>query len=180
MLVECLDAEHADADAIVRDLLTRDAAMIRRIQSAIPSARLAADGSIDRGHMRALAFADETIRKKLESLLHPAVRSEWLGMRDAASAKSRHFVVEIPLLYQTGAEAELEAVIAVLASPHVRRERVCAARGLAAGEFDAIAATQPSEGELLRRADHVVWNDFPEEILRRQAVRLADQLISKP
>ena len=110
----------------------------------------------DRRRIAEIVFADPDELAWLEGLLHPRVRAayaDWLATIDADVA-----VVEIPLLYETGAEASFDKVVVITASKDTRRAR----RG---GEVDMRSGRLISDGEKMRRADFAFVNDGTLEAL---------------
>ena len=129
------------ADEIVHELIAGD-----------PDVRAALEerfGTTDRARIGEIVFADRDELAWLEALLHPRVvarRDEWLAGVDAPVA-----VAEIPLLYETGGEREVDAVVVVTAPPEVRRAR--------SGAVDQRSARLIPDEEKAARADFVYVND---------------------
>ena len=179
------DAEGFDADACSRRLLAEDPAVAGDVRAAFGPAAFDAEGRIDRAALRARIFAengDPAPRRALEAILHPRVRAAWQGWLEKRlqTAPGAFMVVEIPLLYETGAESFFDQVIVVGCSPEIQRQRLQAWRGLADESAARIIASQWSLSEKIRRCDHLVWNQGSEAGLRAQAERGARYFQSLP
>ena len=164
-----------DADACVRHLLDADEQVIREIHSRFGPDFIAAEGKPDRVRLRELIYADPSARRRLEELLHPRVRSQWQGLREACLATNRHLLADIPLLFETSAESHFEAVVVVGCSPATQLSRL-AARGIGRGTAEAMLASQWPIGQKTDRADFVIWNDGSLAALGRQTELLSKQL----
>ena len=143
-----------DADAAVHRLQAPGGRALPAIAAAFPGT--VHDGVLDRAALRAVVLADRSRLRTLEAIVHPLVRAE--QARFLARARARHAgmaVLDIPLLFETGADRLTDAVIAVSAPPGLQRIRV-RRRGLAAAEIDRIVAVQMPDAERVRRADVVI------------------------
>ena len=171
-------AEAFDADACSRRLLADDPAVADEVHAAFGPAVFGLGGRIDRAALRALVFAegdDPAPRRALEAILHPRVREAWRGWLDQRlqSSPGTAMVVEIPLLYETGAETFFDHVIVVGCNPEIQRRRLMARRGLAEETACRIIASQWDLTEKIRRCNHLIWNEGSEAGLRAQAERCA-------
>ena len=143
------------ADACVHRLIGPGGPAVAAVARAFPAA--AADGRIDRARLAKAAFGDADALRRLEGILHPLVRAaEHRFIRRQALARRRLAALEIPLLFETGAEALCDAVVVVTAPPFVQAARVLARPGMTPARLAAIRARQMPEGEKLRRADAAV------------------------
>jgi dephospho-CoA kinase len=111
-LAELLPAPAFDADACAREMLQNDDAVQREVREAFGPEVFAASGLIDRPALRTRVFSEAADRASLEAILHPRVRAAWQGWVREQLQKSPGAVllVEIPLLYETGAVSLLAAV----------------------------------------------------------------------
>ena len=142
-----------DADAAVHRLYAGRA--VAPVEAAFPSAARA--GVIDREALGRVVVGDAAAMKRLEAIVHPLVREE----REAFLAKARAdeaalAVLDIPLLYETGGEAEVDVVVLASAPEPVQKARVLARAGMTEARFAAILAKQMPDAEKRRRADHVI------------------------
>ncbi|RWR31104.1 dephospho-CoA kinase [Sinirhodobacter populi] len=155
-----------DADATVHALYARGGAAVAPIAAAFPEAVV--DGTVDRGRLRTALAAQEGALARLESIVHPlttAARQAFI----AAHADADLILLDIPLLYETGADAECDAVLVVTAAPEVQRDRVLA-RGTMTGEqLDLILSRQMPDARKRALAHHVIETHSLDET--RAAVR---------
>lgn len=128
------------------------------------------DGMLDRAAVRAIVFRDEEALRALEAIVHPEVRrlrDEWTARERKAGAEV--VVWEIPLLFETGTEREVDVVVVVDAPAGVRLRRIVETRGLGEDEAAAVMEAQLAAGEKRRRADVVVENAGGREELAARA-----------
>jgi len=175
MLAPLLQAETFDADASAKKFLSSDPAVKNEVAAALGASCFLPDGTPDRTAIRAKIFSDAGAKRRLEEILHPLVRAEWTRLAETARAANKHFLADIPLLFETGAEKHLDFVVAVACSPGTQLTRVTS-RGLSAAETQSVIATQMPLEEKIQRANAVAWNDGSLEILQAQAVLLAGRL----
>lgn len=181
-------AEVYDADAAVHRLLktTCKEDVLRRFGRDIAGP----DGLIDRARLRSIVLRNPQARRDLEGILHPEVRREWRGLvaalresetRDAArrqAAACKWLILAIPLLYETGADAEMDVTVVVACRPETQVRRIVEKRGLDESTAKAFLAAQLPLSEKMARCRHVVWNDGPAGLLEPQAKLLAERLQS--
>jgi dephospho-CoA kinase len=142
-----------DADAEVHRLYNAEAVPL--IERAFPGTVI--DGVVDRVRLGAVVTGDPAKFRNLEEIVHPLVRRSEKRFLDGEQENGAALaVLEIPLLYETAAEANLDAVIVVSAPADVQRARVLARPGASAGKLDALLARQLPDAEKCRRADFVV------------------------
>jgi len=147
-----------DTDVIAHELTGPAGAAMAAIREAFGERVLAADGSLDRAAMRALAFEDTAARKRLESILHPMIREATMrGV--AAAAASPYAIVVVPLLVESGAWLQwLDRVLVVDCPVELQVSRVVQRSALARQQVEAILAAQASREQRLAAADDVVEN----------------------
>jgi dephospho-CoA kinase len=170
-------AEAFDADRSVHQLLASDCELVTLIREAFGPAVCRPDGSIDRAALRERVFDDPPSRSHLESLIHPRVRQQWEPLARQARDEGKTVYLDIPLMYETGAEAECDCVVVVACSPATQRRRLQENRGLAPEVFERIISAQLDLSTKVSRADAVVWNDGPPSLLERQAALFATYLL---
>jgi dephospho-CoA kinase len=142
-----------DADAAVHALYRGAAAPL--IEAAFPGT--VKDGAVDRTLLGARVLGDAAALKKLESIVHPLVG----GVRDvflteARAAGAEIVVLDIPLLFETGGERTVDAVVLVSAPETVQKARVLARPGMTPEKLDAIMAKQMPDAEKRRRAHFII------------------------
>ncbi len=131
------------------------------------------DGMLDRAAVRGIVFRDEEALRALEAIVHPEVRrlrDEWTAEQREAGAEV--VVWEIPLLFETGMEGEVDVVVVVDAPAGVRRRRIVETRGLTEAEAEAVMGAQLAAGEKRRRADVVLENAGAREELAARAAEV--------
>jgi dephospho-CoA kinase len=165
-----------DADVIARELVEPGQLALAAIVAAFGEQVLTKEGRLDRGRLRERVFADPTQRRRLEDILHPAVRERleaWIETLEAA-----YCIAVVPLLFEA-AQADLaNRVLVVDASPQAQIARVSERDGLDRPTVEAIMATQLPRTERLRRADDVLRNNgdlrrLDEEVDRLHALYLS-------
>lgn len=166
-----------DADAVARELAAEDTGVREAVIREFGPQAMGADGALDRAWLREAVFHDTERRKALEAILHPRIRARWQAQAQEARREGHWLLLDIPLLYETGAEQECDAVAVVACRETTQRERIVARRGLSAEMAGKIIATQTSLASKAARADYVIWNDAPEARLEEQAELFAGYLI---
>ena len=142
-----------DADASVHKLYEGEA--VPFIEAAFPGTT--AGGKVDRARLSERVVHDPAAMKKLEQIVHPmlsAGRQKFFA--DAERSGVPVVVVDVPLLFKTGGEKRVDAVVVVTTSPELQRERVLARGTMDAAKLDSIIARQMPDAEKRRRADFVV------------------------
>jgi dephospho-CoA kinase len=144
-----------DADAAVHELYTSDTDTIEKIYDIAPAA-VSGDG-VDRQKLGNILQADKTLFPKLEAIVHPAIRKHRAAFVEACKATDQKMaVVDIPLLYETGAEEWLDAVLVVTTDADTQRERVMARAGMTEEVFQMIHSRQTPDVDKKARADYVI------------------------
>jgi dephospho-CoA kinase len=141
-----------DADATVHQLYAKGGAAVPAFAEALPQTVI--DGAVDRSALKALIAKDPETIKKIESIVHPLVaadRAAFIAAQDAPLV-----VCDIPLLFETGAEAWLDSVLVVTVPADVQKERVMARGAMDEAMFAQILSRQMPDAEKRRKADHVI------------------------
>jgi dephospho-CoA kinase len=142
-----------DADAAVHRLYAGEAGPA--IEAAFPGTTGA--HGVDRARLAQAVVGDPVALARLEGIIHPLVRREELRFIDeAGKAGARVAVLDIPLLFETGRERLVDAVVVVSAPPEIQRARVFERPGMTEEKFRALLAKQTPDEEKRRRADFVV------------------------
>jgi dephospho-CoA kinase len=144
-----------DSDATVHRLLAADPQVRAEIAARFPGV---IDGeAVDRQALGAVVFADPAARKDLEAILHPRVRAAAKRfLRNQARWGAPLVVLDIPLLFETGGESNVDAVLVVTAPAFLQAHRVLSRPGMSVERFGGILASQISDREKRRRADYIV------------------------
>ena len=162
-----------DADTYVHTLYEGTA--VPAIEAAFPGTTRG--GRVDRALLaKEVAGRPERLRQ-LEAIVHPlVVQAETDFLCDEEAKGTRIAVLDIPLLFETGAEARVDTTIALSTSEAVQRERVLARPGMSVETFEALRARQLSDAARRSRADHVVDGGSALENLHAQLDRLIESL----
>ncbi|MGD0191916.1 MAG: dephospho-CoA kinase [Rhizomicrobium sp.] len=147
-----------DADAAVHRLYERGGAAVEEIARAFPGS--VSDGRVDRGRLGAMVADDRDAFRKLEGIVHPLVAREQQEFLNTLAADGADIaVLDIPLLFESGGHARMDAVVVVSAPGHVQRERVLARPGMTEERLNAILAKQMPDAEKRAQAHFVVETD---------------------
>lgn len=149
------------ADDIVHDLYSGRAAPL--VEAAFPGTTR--NGVVNRAALSAAVIDDPAAIRRLEAIVHPLVREEEEAFVESRRAAGADMVVlDIPLLFETGAESRLDKVVVVSCAPAVQRKRVLSRPGMTEEKFEAILARQVPDSEKRARADYVIETnaDFAE------------------
>ena len=142
-----------DADAAVHRLYEGEA--VSAIEAAFPGAT--DNGKVDRNRLSARVVHDPAAIKRLEEIVHPMLgASRQKFFQDAEQSGAAVVVVDIPLLFETGGEKRVDAVVVVTTTPEVQRERILARANMTEEKLDAILARQMPDAEKRKRAHFVV------------------------
>lgn len=144
-----------NADDAVHRLYAKGGAAVGPVGEAFPG--VVVDGAVDRTRLAEALGRDETAFKTLEAIVHPLVAQGRQADLDAARAAGvRLGVLDIPLLFETGGDRSVDAVVVVSADPEVQAARVLARPGMTRERFEAILARQTPDAEKRARADFIV------------------------
>jgi dephospho-CoA kinase len=162
-----------DADAAVHRLYEGEA--VAPIEAAF--AGTTANGKVDRVKLGNRVLGDPAALLKLEQIVHPLVRrEEERFLADAEASGAKIAVLDIPLLYETGAEKRCNAVVVVSAPEKVQRERVLARPGMTAEKLASILAKQMPDAEKRARADFIVDSGHGLDAARAQVREILAQV----
>jgi dephospho-CoA kinase len=142
-----------DADAAVHRLYEGEA--VPAIEAAFPGTTT--DGKVDRNRLSARVVHDPAAMKRLEEIVHPmlgASRHKFLQYAEQSGAPVA--VIDIPLLFETGGEKRVDAVVVVTTTPELQRERILARPNMTEEKLAAILARQMPDAEKRKRAHFVV------------------------
>lgn len=142
-----------DADETVHRLYAKGGAAVAPVAALIPEA--VQNGMIHRDAIKAAISADPTLLDRLEKIVHPLVAQDRASFL-ANHAKDPLVVLDIPLLFETGADAWLDAVLVVTVDAPTQAARVMARPGMTKATFAQILARQTPDAEKRARADHVI------------------------
>src|SRR5512141_3257500 len=166
-----------DADAAVHRLYEGEAGPL--IEAAFPGTTV--NGKVDRARLSAQVVHDPAAIRRLEQIVHPmlgASRQKFLD--DAERSGAPVAVVDVPLLYETGGEKRVDAVVVVTTSPENQRERILARGTMTSEALDAILARQLPDAEKRKRADFVVDTSHGLDPVRVQIRDILAEVVKMP
>ena len=161
-----------DTDDLARQVVEPGQPALAEVIKAFGPGILGPDGRLLREELARRVFADPAARKRLEEILHPPIRALWRAQVEAWRAERRPLaVVVIPLLFETSAEAELDATVCVACTLPTQNERL-RARGWSPKDIEQrIRAQWPIEVKMAR-ADYVIWTEAGLDVHAAQLGRL--------
>jgi dephospho-CoA kinase len=164
-------ASVVDTDEISRHLTGPAGAAMERLRAEFGEKYVAADGSLHRAAMRALAFEDATARARLESILHPAIRA--VADERLAAASGPYAILVVPLLFETRDYLErVERRLVVDCPESLQVERTASRSGLDPEQVARIMAAQWPRWRRLQMADDVIWNGGTRDELVSQCEKI--------
>lgn len=165
-----------DADAAVRDLYAPGGAAVAAVAAAFPG--VTGPDGVDRQALRRALSDDPGGYARLEALVHPLVRAHRADLLERARASGARLVVlDIPLLLETGGEAETDAVVVATAPPEAQAERVLARPGMTPARLAEILARQIPDGEKRARADFIIETHLGLDHARGQVRAVVDEVL---
>lgn len=178
-MLQEMDVPVHDADACVHALLEPEGAGFDAVAKAFPDT--VRDGHIDRKALGKIVFSDPAQKKKLEQILHPLVREKTDVFVDAHRQKGAKLVVlDIPLLFETGRDQDMDVTLCMTASPDTQRQRVLSRAGMTPERFEQIVASQMPDAEKRARSDYVVSSDLELEQMRAALAKIVQSLVNAP
>jgi dephospho-CoA kinase len=166
-----------DADAVVHRVYEGEAAAA--IEAAFPGTTTA--GKVDREKLAARVLGDVGALTRLEAIVHPLVQeAERRLLAEAEARGEKVAVLDIPLLFETGGEERVDAVVVVSAPADVQRARTLGRPGMTVDKLDAILARQMPDHEKRRRADFVVDTSRGFEAARAKVRAILDAVATMP
>jgi dephospho-CoA kinase len=166
-----------DADAVVHRLYEGQAVPL--IEAAFPGTTQ--DGTVDRVKLGARVLGDAASLARLEAIVHPLVQqAERQLLADAEARGEAVAVLDIPLLFETGGDQRVDAVVVVSAPQEVQRARVLERPGMTLEKLEAILAKQIPDAEKRRRADFVVDTSQGFDAVRAQVRAILEAVATMP
>jgi dephospho-CoA kinase len=166
-----------DADAVVHRLYEGEA--VNAIEAAFPGTT--SNGKVDRNKLAGRVLGDDAALRRLEGIVHPLVQASEHRLLQTAEARGDKVVVlDIPLLFETGADTRVDAVVVVSAPAEVQRARVLARPGMTENKLAAILAKQMPDAEKRRRADFIVDTSRGFDLARAQLRAILDAVATMP
>jgi dephospho-CoA kinase len=166
-----------DADATVHMVYQGEA--VPAIEAAFPGTTI--DGKVDRARLSAQVVNDPAAIKRLEQVVHPMLRAyHQKFLDDAERSGAPVAVVDVPLLYETGGEKRVDAVVVVTTTPEIQRERILARANMTQEMLDTILARQLPDAEKRKRADFVVDTSHGLDPVRARIRDILSQAVKMP
>ena len=161
-----------DTDDLAREVVEPGQPALDEIEAAFGPEVLDEEGRLRRDELARLVFANPEQRARLERILHPRIKELWeqevrIWRKDGRTAG----VVIIPLLFETGAERDVDATICIACRPETQRRRL-AERGWSVEQINQRLAAQLSLEEKMNRADYLIWTEGGLDVLAEQLERV--------
>ena len=170
-----------DADAAVHQLMVPGGAAMAPITVMFGSDMVDEDGSVDRQKLGGVVFGNPEKRRALEAIIHPLVTAHRDRFLQEQRQKNTAMVVlDVPLLFETGGDANCDFVILCYADDQTQRGRGLARAGMTEDKWTAILASQMPMSEKRARADAVIETQHGMEPARQQLVAILEQLRAGP
>lgn len=166
-----------DADATVHKVYEGEATSA--VEAAFPGST--ANGKVDRQKLSTMVVNNADAMKRLETIVHPMLRSHQLKfLNDAEQSGAPVAVLDVPLLYETGGENRVDAVVVVTTTPEIQRARILARENMTPDKLDAILARQLPDPEKRRRADFVVDTSHGLDPVRQRIGEILREVVKMP
>lgn len=176
-LLEEMGVPVHNADEAVHAALAPGGAAFEEVAVTFPDAWNKKERTIDRARLGAAVFADADQRRRLEAILHPAVRASQDRFLMAQKKTGRAMVaLDIPLLFETGAERRVDHTLVASAPYLIQKRRVLGRPGMTEEKFAAILKTQMPDAEKRKRADFVVETGLGLAHTRRMLQRIIKEI----
>ena len=160
-----------DSDAAVHALYARGGEAVPLIEAAFPGS--IEDGEVSRAKLSAALAEDVSGFDRLNAIVHPLVAVKRRDFLEAARQAGAPIVVlDIPLLFETGAETSVDGILVVTAPEAVQRERVMAREGMTEAKFQQILSRQVPDAEKRKRADFLIDTSQGFEAARKSVEEL--------
>jgi dephospho-CoA kinase len=163
-----------DSDAAVHALYAKGGEAVSAIAAIAPDA--ISEGAVDRSRLARLVQQDPGLLPKVEAAVHPLVKARQQSFLAEASSGGAHLaVLDIPLLFETGRERDVDLVLVVSAGTTLQRERALMRPGMTPEKLDFILSRQVPDAEKRARADYVIDTS----VSLADTARVVDDLIAK-
>ena len=165
-----------DSDEVVHGLYRAEAVPL--IEAAFPGTTVS--GTVDRQKLGEVLRQNPANFSRLEEIVHPLVRGRQEAFLVQSRKEDRQFaLLDIPLLFETGAESRVHKVVVVSCAPEIQRERVLSRPRMTEEKFEMILARQMPDAEKRRRADFIVDSGNGVEAARDQVREILQKLAAE-
>ncbi len=177
-IFQSLGAEVVSADALAREVVRPGSAILACIAERFGNEVLGSDGGLNRPYLAEKIFSDPQARKTLDRITHPAIAALASRRFKAFAQKGTRIVVyDAPLLYEAGADTQVDRVVVVAVDEATQLQRLMLRDGL-----DRLAAKARVDAQMplvqkVARADYVIDNNGSLEATRQQVVALMARLV---
>lgn len=162
-----------DSDEVVHALYRGEAVPL--IEAAFPGTTIS--GAVDRQRLAEVLRENPANFSRLEAIVHPLVRQRQEAFLVEASKEARQFaLLDIPLLFETGAEKRVDKIVVVSCAPDIQRQRVLSRPGMTQEKFEMILVRQMPDAEKRQRADFVIDSGNGVEAARDQVREILQRL----
>jgi dephospho-CoA kinase len=168
-----------DSDSAVHRAFAQGGPAVAEIDGLFPG--VVENGTVNRQALGKIVFNDDAAIKELEGILHPLVRQDRNRFL-AHWRRQRHFAVamDVPLLFETGTDAECDLTIVVTAPAFIQQRRVLQRPGMSPERFAAVKSRQMPDADKRRRADFVVSTNLGRRLTFKLLTRIVLMLREKP
>ena len=164
-----------DSDAAVHTLYAKDGAAVGPLQKLVPQA--IAGGAVDRQALSARIRQSPELLAEVDKIVHPLVRQQQEHFLKQCEAQGADLaVLDIPLLFETGRDQQVDVIVVVSAPAEIQRERAMARPGMTAEKLDQLIARQMPDAQKRARAHFIVDSSGPLEANAQQIARIVAQL----
>ena len=158
-----------DADEIARLVVEPGSEVMQEIEAQFGSSMIRSDGSLNREKMGELVFGNEEARKKLNGIIHPAIRKEMHRQKDEWLDKGANTVIlDIPLLFESKLQSHVDKILVISVTPEIQKSRLMERNSLSEKEAEARIQSQLPITEKEQGADAVVHNNGSLEETEKQ------------
>ncbi len=178
-MFEALDVPVFDADRVVHTLYAKNGGAVESVKERFPSA--IKDAAVDRAELAKLVLNDKAALAELEAIVHPLVQDERQKFIETAKAAGQPIVVlDIPLLFETEAQDQVDKIVVVSAPEDVQRKRALERPGMTVEKFEAILQNQVPDSEKRKQGDFIVDSSKGLAAARAQVVDIVETLSAEP
>jgi dephospho-CoA kinase len=167
-----------DTDVLARQVVAPGQSALNAIRSEFGDSVIDAGGQLRRADLARIVFADPAARRRLEAIVHPQIRAAWKSQVETWKRENHRIcVVAIPLLFETGAEAEFNAIVCAACGEASQQLRL-SARGWSREEIHQRIQSQWPVAEKMARSNYVIWTEGSLDAHEEQLDRILDSIES--
>ena len=169
-----------DTDRVYHEITSSPGECTEALKREFGESIITADGAVDRRRLAEIVFSGDGAdlrRKRFNEIAHAYILGEARRRIKSYDGKYPAVIVDAPVLYESGFDRECDAVVAVIAEPDIRIERIMARDSITRGAAEKRIAAQILNDELMRRADYTLINNGDLFELRAEASRIADLIL---